>query len=330
MFGWNDLKERIALTDATVECPVRDCDTIVERQRRTFRREAKFGCPAHAICISPSTFEYEEPLANMLWTEPEDLDLWRRITQPGIKRESRIAFDNSEDAVTWNVFRHLARRDLLGHFITAASGRKSTGTPRLVYWSWCQQANGVWQPLVKTAVEFGETQERRSEPDLVIEDDVTLLFVEAKLTSGNRTRPSNPANEKKYETAFDRWFSVVFQPSTTFVSVAVKGRLYELMRLWLIGTLIAAEARKQFVLVNVVRDGTEADITARCERHARFDNSRQFVRLTWEQIRDLVVLSGPPDADMERLLVYFRTKTLGYTRRGRLRRAFAQAVSENK
>jgi hypothetical protein len=103
MFGWDDLREHITVTDTTVEWPVRGCGRTVERQQKTFRRESKFRCPDHAIYISASTFEYEDASTNMLWVNSEDRALWKLISQVGIKRESRIARDNSEDAVTWNV-----------------------------------------------------------------------------------------------------------------------------------------------------------------------------------------------------------------------------------
>ncbi len=56
MYGLKDLKEKINITKTTVECPVKDCDVIVERQRKSFKREERFYCPKHKIYISPSTF----------------------------------------------------------------------------------------------------------------------------------------------------------------------------------------------------------------------------------------------------------------------------------
>lgn len=42
MYGWNDLKKAIAVTASTVECPVLGCGETVERQRKTFLKEARF------------------------------------------------------------------------------------------------------------------------------------------------------------------------------------------------------------------------------------------------------------------------------------------------
>jgi hypothetical protein len=59
VFGWADLKNVIEITKTSLECPVKGCAQVVQRQRRTFRREPHFRCPIHSIYISPSTFEYE-------------------------------------------------------------------------------------------------------------------------------------------------------------------------------------------------------------------------------------------------------------------------------
>ena len=83
----------------------------------------------------------------MLWTAPEDLALWRKIKDPGVKRECRVARDNSEDALTWNVFRYLERENLLGRFLDQVSGQPIAKSPRIIYWSYCQTARRVACPF---------------------------------------------------------------------------------------------------------------------------------------------------------------------------------------
>ena len=111
MFGVDELKDTIVVTDTTVECPVKDCNEIVERQRGSFKTKDRFRCPKHRIVISPSTFEYPSELDNLLWKDTEDQELLHRIMKK--KRESRMARDNSEDAVSWNVFRFLEKNNLV-------------------------------------------------------------------------------------------------------------------------------------------------------------------------------------------------------------------------
>lgn len=331
MFGWSDLKEFIALTDGFVECPVNGCQQTVQRQRNKFRAASSFQCPDHKIFISPSTFEYAAETENMLWAGDDDLALWKCIKTPGVKRESRIARDNSEDGVTWNVFRYLERHGLIGNFINAAAGKEVARNPRVVYWSFCQTSKKPWQPLLDAATNFGERIQRRSEPDIIVDDADLLVFAENKWLSGNRTKPTDPTNPKQYVTGDDGWFAKVFKPTTTFQKIAVDAKLYELMRLWLLGSWIAERAGKRFLLLNIVRAKKEADIEARLGAHLEPSPLRSFRRFTWESLFTSVVRprAGSPDAD--RIARYLREKTLGYrvvkgSGKAKLSRAFALPV----
>lgn len=107
MFGLKDLKPIITVKEDSVECPVKNCTKKVARQRKSFKTSNEFMCPDHRIYISPSTFEYKDMFDNLLWDEQTDRNLLNRII--GTKRENRFARDNSEDALTWNVFRFLER-----------------------------------------------------------------------------------------------------------------------------------------------------------------------------------------------------------------------------
>ena len=219
----------------------------------------------------------------------------------------------------------------MGEFLNLVAGEKIAKNPRLVYWSYCQVSSKPWQPLIEAATTFGERSDRRSEPDLIVEDDDVLAFVENKVLSGNRTKPSEPDNPKRYPTGGDYWFGKVFKPTTTFQKIAVEKKLYELMRLWLLGSWIAnREPRKRFLLANIVRAEAknETDIEGRFGTHLQPHPQRKFVRVTWEQIYSSIVKprAGSPDAD--RLVRYLREKTMGYRlvsrgRKARLVRAFA-------
>ena len=329
MYGWNNLKKTIAISATTVECPVLSCGQIVERQRKNFLKEARFTCPAHHICISPSTFEYPLEQDNLLWTSETDLRLWTSIKAKGVKRESRIAREKSEDAVTWNIFRYMEINGLIDGFINSLASERISINPRVVYWSFCQQSKTPHTALETAALKFGEKKHRRSEPDVILEDDNVLVFVESKLGAGNRTTPSNPRDPKFYETGANSWFKRIFRPDATFTKIAVDEHLYELMRLWLLGSWIAAQAGKRFLLVNVVRDGArqEQNIEARFKAVTQSDPQREFVRCTWERIYSEFVEPTPASHDAASLGQYMREKTLGYSSKkngtqGKLHRAF--------
>jgi len=317
MLGMNELKERIKITETTVECPVKGCSEKVERQRDVFKREERFKCPKHNIYISPSTFEYQSEAENLLWTGADDKDLLDKIKM--VKRECRMARDNSEDAVTWNVFRFLERNNLVE--ITLSSIVDFAQSSEVIYWSYSQEENSSWSELNKAREEFGEEIKRSSEPDVIIKTDNTLLFIEAKLTAGNETTPSNTSNSKKYETGGNNWFSKVFK--SNYKTVAITEKKYELMRFWLLGTWMAKQQDLDFYLVNLVLSEREKDIEAIFRRHIYENQRKKFIRISWEDIHHQILSTDLSGMDKGTMVKYFRNKTIGYDGNGKLQKAFS-------
>jgi len=318
MYGSSDLKAKIRLTDTTVECPVRDCNATVERQRRVFRRLDNFKCPQHGIYISPTTFEYETEFDNLLWTDTADSELFKKIK--AVKRESRISRDNSEDAVSWNVFRYLERNNLLDGLLTSISGSEQLSA-NLILWSYCNQEQNNWTPLNKARIEFGETVSRGSEPDIIITTNSTLFFIEAKVLATNETTPSDPNNPKKYISGGDGWYSKVF--SSNYNTVAVSDKRYELLRFWLLGSWLANELKLKFHLVNLVLADRELTIEKDFGRHIIQNDNNRFSRFTWESIYEFIANPNRTNSETQRVLNYFKNKTAGYDINGVLQKVFS-------
>ena len=277
MFGIQDLKPKITITQATVECPVKGCCRSVERQRRSFRREERFMCPDHKIYISPSTFEYDSEKENLLWQNKADLDLLEEIRT--VKRESRIARDNSEDALAWNIFRYLENTNQLATLLSIV-GQERYSYADLIYWSYSQKAKDAWPELNSARDKFGEHIKRSSEPDLIAVTDKALFFIEAKLTATNNTVPSDLNNRKKYLTGGNEWHKQVFR--SDFDTVAIQAKKYELFRFWLLGSWLAKEMDRNFYLLNIVLSDRDKDIEKRFIPHIiQVDGQRQFKRLSW-------------------------------------------------
>jgi hypothetical protein len=317
MLGIQDLKPKITITPTNVECPVKGCCRSVERQRRSFRREERFQCPDHKIYISPSTFEYACEADNLLWQNKADLDLLEAVKT--VKRESRIARENSEDALTWNTFRCLENTSQLANLLSHVT-QTHHSYAELIYWSYSPKAKGAWAELNRARQEFGENLQRSSEPDLIAITDKALFFIEAKLTATNNTSPSDPKNCKKYLTGGNEWHKQVFV--SDFNTVAIKAEKYELFRFWLLGSWLAKEMGKDFYLLNVVLSERETDIKAQFIPHIQVDGQRQFNRLSWEEIYGYVAENVPDSRDKRMLSAYFQSKTIGYNQFGELQKAF--------
>lgn len=332
MYGIGSLKEKIKLTEIHIECPVKDCTTIVVRKRRgDGLDESNFLCNDCGIYIYPTTFRYEEKQDNLLWYGfDEDTELYEKINQKGVKRESRVDSDNSEDAVSWNVFRFLERNELIGLLMSEIT-REEQRFDEIIYWSYSQKEKehklGQWSKLNEARVEFGEEIERGSEPDIIVVTESTLFFIEAKVTASNETTPSKPRdpnasypNYKKYLTGGGDWFSKVFK--SDFDTIAIADKKYELLRFWLLGTWLAEKMNKKFHLVNLVLEERELAIENEFGKHIIQSDKNKFSRYTWDKIYHFVRALNLPYSKAGDFEHYIEEKSLGYNAKQELQKAF--------
>jgi hypothetical protein len=326
MLGMEELKEIIEITETTVECPVKGCNEKVERQRKDFKREEIFKCTKHNIYISPTTFEYSSEAENLLWTDAGDKDLLDKIKL--VKRECRMGRDNSEDAVTWNVFRFLEKNALVNNVLSSIA-KISLTSSSVIYWSYNQEESHSYSELDKARILFGEEICKSSEPDIIIETDRVLFFIEAKLTANNET-PSKKdidktiENPKKYTTGGENWFDSVF---TSHYKTIIRKQKYELLRFWLIGTWIAKQRGLDFYLINLVLSDREKNIEPIFRKHINETKNRKFLRITWEDICKHI-MDSTLHRDKDSMIRYFKNKTIGYEVNeklhiGKLQRAFS-------
>ncbi len=317
MYDVQALKGQIEITETTVECPVIGCNQKIERQRKRFKREDRFMCPNHDIYISPSTFGYKNETDNMLWIDDNDMALFNQIKK--FKRESRISQDNSEDAVSWNVFRYIERNNLTTAFLQDVLGIDET-SPEIIYWSYSRSDGGVWNPLRKGREQFELRPAKGSEPDLFILGDKSMVIIEAKFGASNRTEPSNPKVKYKYVSGGQNWWNEVIH--SDFKTLAVQDKRYELARFWLIGSWMAKQYGLDFYLINLTLSNQENVIEQSFKEHIIEDGTRKFKRITWEDIYLFIKDQPADEKEKEIILNYYQNKSQGYDAKGNLQKAF--------
>jgi len=317
VYLYGDMKPVRTPTDAQVPCPISGCGVHVPRQVGHFRRDDAYLCPDHTIYISPTTYDHRDPQDNLLRPD-DDWPLIQALSQT--KRETgRLGRERSEDTVTLNVFRGLERLGLLEEYLSRLAG-EPVSSPRLMFWSYCPDHGKCWPQLMGAREEFERNPAHGSEPDLMVESDDHLFFVETKLGSENVTEPSNLAVLPKYESGGEGWYERVFRASAR--SLASGERLYELMRFWLLGSWIAQKLEKKFLLVVITRREANHDYADRFRGGIRQEADRRFVPGHWEDIPSWVSLESNPEPEAAELWRYLCEKTLGY-RGDVLQRAFS-------
>lgn len=327
MLGFGDLKPEFAMTETTVDCPVHGCNTVVQRRRDGDGNPTHtFKCGSCGIFVFPSTFEYVNDEDNLLWKAESDLTLLKQIKECKAEKY-RLGRERSEDAVTWNVFRHFDRSGRLPALLSHLTAETPTDDCEAVYWSHSPVVGKPWHRLLEARVEFGEalslkiaaTGKRVSEPDIILLTNDSVIFVEAKFTSGNNTSGDAArvngilSNAKRYLTGGNEWYEMVF--SSDYPSV-VRDQKYELLRFWLLGSWLADKLGKRFVLANLVRRAKETDIEDEFGKHIRQTERRRFVRWEWESLAPL--LEKLEDDGSRQLLSYLKNKTIGFGKDGRL------------
>jgi Holliday junction resolvase-like predicted endonuclease len=310
MYNYNSLKKKLVITDATVECPVENCRDVVEKiHKGSLLRDSKYFCPIHKIYISPSTFEYESEMDNILWQDNDKKSLLEKIKK--FKRESRITRENSEDALTWNIFQYLETKNLIiPLFAEIGINLKK---PELIFWSYSKSENGMFSLLKEGCMEFGESNGRTTEPDLIIKDENNIIFIEAKYLSSNKSLDDNAKqehikNSKKYQTGGNEWIEKACSDGESAYEIAILQDKYELFRLWIIGTWISDKNNSNFFLLNLVRNDSETTVEQEMNKIIFSSHVRSFKRFTWENIYTFIKKYSNADNDKEIILNYFENK----------------------
>jgi hypothetical protein len=318
MYTVNDLKRKIEITDNKVECPVLGCKNTVNRKRRKDKDGKDFTCEKHRIIITPSTFIYQDLESNLICRD--DISLINKILLT--KRESRLKNENSEDTVTWNVFRYLEKESLLLQWLNTITN-ETHHKAEIMYWSYCNNSKGTYPLLEKARLEFGENVNQGSEPDIIIKtDNKNLYLIEAKLFSSNKTSGSGEAltkrkeNSKNYKSGGNNLFKNIF---TSSYEEIIQYQKYELMRFWLLGYWMAKTENLKFSLINLVLDKNEKEIESDFGKHIIQNESKKFYRHTWESIYYFIKENGVENNYQETILNYFENKTSGYNSSGILK-----------
>jgi hypothetical protein len=290
------------------ECPIKSC-----------KNKSARICEEHGLEIHKRTFVYyngdgqqdkcEASLRNFLPGGREFLEAW--ILHNENKAEThRLGSENSEDALTWNVFGELHRRRLLHVAYNFLTGEEvGIGQVKLFLWGLdidfernkaipCEYLKKVREKLEKGIKRF------LTEPDVVLLGPNQLVLIEAKFTSGNTLcvdgedavgeKPkSREGLIKRYIENNDFWQPVLSRQD-------VGERIHsQLLRMIIFASTMAQMMNKQqWKLVNLVsrtqwdkcgprkgtdfRDPTEF-IPARVRDHFQF--------LYWEQLYKAILAS---------------------------------------
>ena len=189
-----------------------------------------------------------------------------------VNKAVKFAYETSEDALTWTTIRYLQNTgqvcrafDLPQNEIDSVLlwGADCFGDKR------CNVADALKRELIEA---FGERPDSLTEPDVVLLSGEWLVFVEVKYRSVNSVQ-SGYVHFDRYLAGAKELFAVE--------SARIKADgYYELVRNWVVGSVLARTLSKQLMLVNLTGNGC-ATSAARFAESLAQTPGRIFRHVTW-------------------------------------------------
>lgn len=327
-YGVDDLEPTVRFDASTdrVGCFVRDCPFELLRPKRGFPGEP---CPKHNIychCDAKGrygTYRYREAHRNLI----VDADYFQRFisSNPHKFESHRLGFENSEDALTWNVFRSFQVTHSLGIFAARLTGIIRSIQPELYLWGLrvTEDECSPWDLLRRARDRFENqlpVKRPATEPDIALYlPGEYLILIEAKFTSPNGFYLQG-ARKRPLDLTFDELFDIYWADDLRILDRDHAQRqprvFYQLWRNTVFAEWMAQQdsSTTRAYHVNLVREGFELESGHEFAKLIRPEYQDRFQQIHWGQLYQLATQDR---TRFERLCRYFEQKT------AQLHRAFS-------
>lgn len=319
-FGTPDLDPAIQVEPGPtrrVRCFVRGCQHVLRTPTRGDRGES---CPTHAIFCHHSastgaTYSYADARRNII--AAQDVFASRLVGHPFKYESHRLGLENSEDALTWNVFRSLQEAGRLHEVARWITGLDIDAEPLLFLWGICLTADSFqpWGLLIAARDRFEQNLpvlRPLTEPDITLFlPGRYLVLIEAKFTGPNPCYSDGPRKDAGSLTKAEL-LDIYCDPQLRILDVD-RARKADKVRYQLWRNLVFAEwmARAEnrttkAYHASLTRAGRENESCAEFRRLIRPGFADRFTHIAWE---DIYHLCEDDQRDLARLRRYMGAKT---------------------
>jgi hypothetical protein len=296
-----------------MRCPLVGHDEWLPWDAQGYSRGTQpHGEPSIAFRVSP-TYILDDPLENFI--------AGRNLVAGALNREwqkaetGRLGHENSEDAVSWNVFRSLQEAGQLGLAVRLLTGADIDGEPELILWGRrigldeTARCDEIHRALDRLEPNHGQ----QTEPDVVMRTPGWgWIFIEAKLSSPTATYAGKPKKLGAWRERYPVRTPGLFN-SVALDTAAPESFPEQLLRNVAVGHAVR-ESGEQVVVAALVREQYRAAVDGWAGNYVESAAGVGAVTGTWEQ---LYAALSPSDARLSGLRSYMENKSVG------LRRAFA-------
>jgi len=206
----------------------------------------------------------------------------------GYGGQAYLSRANSEDALTWNVFRslQLSKPEL----ISKISGISEV--EKVLFWGCDVEYHGEEQQILNILIRItdGRYEGTMTEPDLVIITKGEVVFVECKLNQSGKSSPWK-APDKKDEAKIDgadKRFAIYKEMLHELMYINDWRNVYQLIRQCVYAKLLSCHLGKKPLVIPIINE-KHKDIL--CPYYSKLRNSTEINKnvfkdfITWQDIR---------------------------------------------
>ena len=269
------------------------------------------GDPPVSFRAAP-TYVLERPLDNFI--AGGELIVDAVAGRWGNPETTRFGNENSEGALTWNVFRTLQEAGRLGVAAGTLSGFESAAEPELFFWDRriTLDAATVWDELAASLAKLEPDANQHVEPDVCLRvPGFGWVVIEASFGPSSDAF-DDPARVEAFLDVYATACPGLFDEDRIRTT-----RLRDVPPLLLRTLAVAHSLRadgERAVVIALVRESDTADVERRIDRCLAGTAEVEFRRVTWESLYRAL---DPADPALEVLRRYLERKSFG------LRPAFA-------
>lgn len=299
--------------DGGLKCPLvgHDHDGLLPWQDGGYRHGTQPDTDhSFSFRVSP-TFIYSDPLDNFI--AGRDLMNQAINGEWGKADPDRFDHENSEDALSWNVFRSLQEAGQLPLAVNLLTGLDVAGEPDLIFWGRRIPRQGTdsepSHELSAALADLEPTLTRHTEPDIVLHlPDWGWLFIEAKFGSENPTYAGKPERVAEWTGRYSDSCPGLFDEQALH-SADAKTFPQQILRNIAVASKVRGPGDKARV-VSLVPRKKQTDIEQTVKGYLEADAPVDFEQASWEGLYEAL----PDDEGLAPLRRYMEEKSAGLGR----------------
>lgn len=196
-YGVSDIKSVQKLDHC---CPIIGCDTVIAAYpslKNPHNNESNF-CAKHGIYCRKNTYIYKEKTDNLITSINSFKDIFEKKDNAKYDVD-RIGYENSEDALSWNVFVTLQKAGELKAIATLISGKPCEEEPELILWGYSLSNGSTIEELKCFKKKFESSISVQTEPDIILKTTNEVFLIEAKFCSPNSRKEISVWKDKEID-----------------------------------------------------------------------------------------------------------------------------------